>query len=278
MLFSLIIATVDRVSDLESLFESLTGQECKDFEVILVDQNADNRVGPVLEKLAQSLNIRRIKSSIRNNSHARNLGMAIAAGEIIGFPDDDCLYQPGTLDLVRNSFEAEGDLAFLTGPALAYEGHLGPGRWHAGSVRIDVSTVWTCITEFNFFVRAAWMRKINGFDESFGLGARFGSAEGIDVVLRIMKLGGRGFYDYDLRIIHPDKGLVPFTVARAFQYGTGLGQALRKHAAPSRITMAFMVRPIGGALVNVMRLRPVAAAYHWQTLLGRLYGYLSTAG
>jgi glycosyltransferase involved in cell wall biosynthesis len=276
--FSLIVATVDRALELERLLGSLRAQTFKDFEVIIVDQNDDDRVGVTARSFDADLTIRVVRSTVRNTSHARNLGMNIATGAIFGFPDDDCMYRPDTLRHVHDRFEAEAALAFLTGPSVALEGHLGPGRWHPQSCLIDTFTVWTSLTEFNFFVRADWARRVGGFDEAFGLGARFGSAEGIDMGLRLMRAGGGGYYDHELQINHIDRGLVPFTVGRAFRYGTGLGQALRKHNAPPRIVATFMVRPVGGVLLNIARLRPVGIAYHWKTLLGRLYGFLSAEG
>ncbi len=274
--FSLIVATVDRALELEGLLGSLRAQSFKDFEIIIIDQNLDDRVVKTAKAFEADLAIRLVKSVIRNTSHARNLGMKIAGGDIFAFPDDDCLYPPDTLRLARERFDREPAMAFLTGPSLAHEGHLGPGRWQRKSCRIDDFTVWTALTEFNFFVRADWVRRISGFDESFGLGARFGSAEGIDMGLRLMAAGGVGYYDYDLKVNHIDRGLVPFTVERAFRYGTGLGQALRKHTAPLRIVATFIARPMGGILINLARRRRVGVAYHWQTLLGRLYGLLYT--
>jgi glycosyltransferase involved in cell wall biosynthesis len=274
--FSLIVATVDRVVELETLLASLRAQEFKDFEVIIVDQNYDDRVIRAVKFFESDLDLRLIRSSIRNNSHARNLGMNFAKGEIFAFPDDDCVYPADTLKRVQEYFVADGRLAFLTGPSLAHEGHLGPGRWQTQSGRINMFTVWTSLTEFNFFIRSEWARRIDGFDEAFGLGARFGSAEGIEMALRVLEAGGAGYYDYNLRINHIDRGLIPFTVERAFRYGTGLGQALRKHDAPARVITVFMIRPIGGILLNIARWRMVGVSYHWQTFLGRLYGFLAS--
>lgn len=41
---SLVVATLGRTAELQKLFQSLNGQSRSDFEVILVDQNADNRL------------------------------------------------------------------------------------------------------------------------------------------------------------------------------------------------------------------------------------------
>ena len=47
---SMIVATLNRVDELERLLDSLDSQTYKDFEVIVVDQNPDDRLRPVLER------------------------------------------------------------------------------------------------------------------------------------------------------------------------------------------------------------------------------------
>src|ERR1700754_3487501 len=86
-LFSLIVCTVDRSDQLERLFASLKVQRYTDFEVILVDQNLDDRLAGLVEGYSPSFTIRHIRSE-RGISRARNNGMAIATGSYICFPDD----------------------------------------------------------------------------------------------------------------------------------------------------------------------------------------------
>ena len=53
--FSLIVCTVGRSQDiLEQLLISLTIQEYSDFEIILVDQNLDDRLISLVEKYSNS--------------------------------------------------------------------------------------------------------------------------------------------------------------------------------------------------------------------------------
>ena len=48
MKFSLIVATKNRVNEVDRLLHSLVAQSHRDFEVILVDQNIDDRLSDVV--------------------------------------------------------------------------------------------------------------------------------------------------------------------------------------------------------------------------------------
>ena len=43
---SLVVSTVNRAGELTRLMDSLLGQEFKDFEILVVDQNCDDRIVP----------------------------------------------------------------------------------------------------------------------------------------------------------------------------------------------------------------------------------------
>ena len=59
MRFSLIVATLNRTDELGTLLESLNRQDHRDFEVIVIDQNADQRLVPLLRPFEKRLEIRR---------------------------------------------------------------------------------------------------------------------------------------------------------------------------------------------------------------------------
>jgi len=273
MRFSLVVATLGRTEDLRALFASLADQTIRDFEVILVDQNHDDRLVPIVVDFAGRLDIRHLRSPVRCLSHARNVGLLECRGAIVGFPDDDCLYPPGVLALVDARFAADPTLDMLTGPAQSPTGGLGSGRWAATSGPITLETVWKTVIAFNLFVRRDLLQRIGGFDDDLGVGARFGACEETDLAIRGIKAGAKGFYDTELRVVHPDKRLTPAAVARAFNYGTGTGRVLRKHDISTRIVLTFFVRPLGGVVQSLLQLRAQNALYYWRTLRGRAAGY-----
>ena len=92
MKFSLVLATVDRSDELERFMFHLNQQICRDFELIVVDQNQDNRVELILAPYFDKFPILHIKSNELGASKGRNMGFKYVSGEIIGFPDDDCWY------------------------------------------------------------------------------------------------------------------------------------------------------------------------------------------
>jgi GT2 family glycosyltransferase len=275
MRFSLVVATLGRQRELVALLDSLAAQSIQDFEVIIVDQNEDDRLVASLAAFP-SLNIRRVPCASRALSLARNLGLAQCTGSIVGFPDDDCLYQAGTLAMVDAAFRADQALSLLSGPAISTDGALSSGRWSDDHGPITVKTVWTAVIAFNLFVRRDVLVAIGGFDEALGIGARFGSAEEADLAIRVIQTGAKGVYDPGLRIIHPDKRLTPAAVARAFSYGAGLGRVLRKHRVSRPIASQFFVRPLGGIVLSLLRGRFLHMRYYRRTLGGRIYGYLAT--
>ena len=270
--FSLVVATLGRVDELRPLFASLAAQLGQRFEVILVDQNPDDRLLPVVAEFA-GLGIRHIRAEVRNSSFARNAGLPYCIGDIVGFPDDDCVYPDGTLAFVDREFREDGTLGVLTGPAAAPGGGLGSGRWAKGRAAIGRDNAFTTVICFNLFLRRDLLLQIGGFDEALGVGAEFGSCEENDLVIRAFSSGAIARYEPTLRVVHPDKRLTEAALARAFRYGAGFGYVLRKHRFPLSDIATYLVRPFGGVVVSLLRGRRLNAAYYWQTLLGRLYGW-----
>lgn len=274
MRFSLVVATKGRSEEIGALLGSILAQGVP-AEVIVVDQNEDDRVAPVLAPFDGRLPLTHLRSRIANANNARNLGLRHARGQIVAFPDDDCVMPGGVLARVDRAFADDPTLAILTGPAASPEGGLGSGRWREESGAITLANVWTSVIEFNLFLRRELALALGGFDERLGPGTAFGSAEGNDLVARAIRSGHVARYDAGLRIIHPDKRLTPVAASRAGLYGAGLGVVLRRHAPSPGTWLPFLVRPLGGIAVSLLRGRALSARYYLETFRGRLRGLLA---
>ncbi len=275
MKLSLAVATLGRTQEVEELFESFARQPFRDFEVILVDQNKDDRLAPVVARYASHFPVRHIRSDVQNASHARNVGLGAATGELVGFPDDDCLYQPDTMERVVAHFDRDLELGFLGSPCVSPEGGFINGRWTPESCAITDKTVWTTLAGYSMWMRTAGARAVGGFDPAIGPGTPWGSSEEPDFALRLLRRGYRGEYDAGIGIFHPDKSLSAHATARAFHYGAGMGRVLRRHRIAPPIALTYFYRPIGGLLLSLARGRRLNARYYWGTLRGRLFGYMA---
>jgi len=275
MKLSLVVASVERTVELQDLLRAFSAQTFRNFEVIVVDQNADDRLLPIVAHYSLYFPVLHIRSAVRNCSHARNIGLEAATGEIVGFPDDDCLYQSDTMARVVHSFETNPQLVILSGNAVSPTGKLINGRWTTKCCRIDEKTVWTTVIGFAVWMRTGAAREVGGFDAAIGPGTPWGSGEEPDLVLRLLAKGYLGYYDASLGVLHPDKTMSTQAIARAFLYGAGMGRVLRKHSIALRISLPYFIRPIGGIIVSLLHARMLHANYYWSTFRGRLAGYMA---
>lgn len=115
MKFTLILATLGRSDEVRRMLESLKRQSYQDFEVVLIDQNSDNRVFKLYKEYCDSFQINYIRTQEKGLSHARNLAIQYGKlNDIVGFPDDDCWYSRDTLKQV-NKFFLQSDSDIVSG-------------------------------------------------------------------------------------------------------------------------------------------------------------------
>jgi glycosyltransferase involved in cell wall biosynthesis len=272
---SLIVGTVGRVQELERMLASIASQSLKSVELIIVDQNSDDRVKKLIEDWKPSLRYVHVRSP-RGLSRARNLGITLASGSILGFPDDDCWYPDDLLLQVKEWFDRHQTYNFFCCAAQDESGREVASRWPRRSLVIDRDSVLRACASASLFIRKAALDNIGGFDERMGLGAAtpFQSAEDSDLALRCLDGGGRGWFEKQLYVYHPHKGAGAVTGSRAFGYGMGFGFLLRMHGYSPRTLIYHVVRALGGALKSVLLAEPEKALFYWKSALGRLRGYL----
>jgi glycosyltransferase involved in cell wall biosynthesis len=183
MRISLVVATVGRTTELRRLLASLTVQTHRDFEVIVVDQNADMRLAPILEEFEGKLEIRHLAVfPVRGLSRARNLGIRALTGQVVCFPDDDCWYPRGTLELVARSFAQSPQLGlwfcrYSSKPSSVAEAGRIPRVASARDVVRQASSN-------TMFVRGRMLHANPVFDETLGVGTINGGGEDTEFALR----------------------------------------------------------------------------------------------
>ena len=278
MLFSLVVCSVDRHDRIDRLFRSLESQSCRDFEVILVDQNADDRLVPFVKLYSAHFAILHIRSP-RGLSLARNRGIAVAKGDLVAFPDDDCWYRPETLAIVAGKFAQNPALGVVTGRT--FDADNQPSLSPSGETEsaITRTNYLACGNSNSIFIRHPLIAEIGGFDERLGVGAAtpFQSGEEADLLLRAMNAGAGLRYFPDIVAHHDqvDKDVTFAHAARAAKYGRGFGALLRKHDYGIAYFLYRLARPAASAARAVLARDWPSANYKWAWLLGIAEGYLS---
>jgi cellulose synthase/poly-beta-1,6-N-acetylglucosamine synthase-like glycosyltransferase len=272
VILSLVVATVDRTDELALLLRSVDSQSMDELEVVVVDQNPDERVRDLLSSVScRCVHVR----SARGLSRARNAGLEAATGAIVGFPDDDCWYPAGLLRRVKQWFEDHPADDFLCCGLQDATGREVAARWPARSGPIDRISALRAAVSSVLFLRTDAIRAVGGFDESIGLGAESAiqSGEDTDLVLRCLAAGSRGWFEKEFHVCHPrrDPSLVP--AQRGFSYGMGFGYILGKHGYSAWLPAYHVGRALGGGLQALLRLRIPEAAFYFQSARGRALGY-----
>ena len=111
--FSVVIPTRNRPALLASAITSVVDQTFDDLEVVLIDDGSDP---PVRSEAFSDVRILKVYRNERAQgaAAARNLGAAMATGDFIAFLDDDDLWVPKKLDVVRLCLEANPSIDVVT--------------------------------------------------------------------------------------------------------------------------------------------------------------------
>jgi GT2 family glycosyltransferase len=271
--FDLVVATVGRVSELERLLASLEAQTHRDFRVILVDQNRDDRLEAVRQR-HRALDLVDLRSQ-PGLSRARNAALAHVDRDVVAFPDDDCVFPPDLLERVVHRFAERPELLGVTGRAADQQGK-SSSSWSTDASRLTRENVWNRAISFTIFLRRSVVESVGGFDEALGLGSMqpWSSGEEIDYLVRALDSGAEIDFDPSIVVVHDQRSFSPETLrSTGARDGASVGYILRKHRYPLRTVGRMLIRPAGGALLATAHRDGTRARFHVATLRGRLHGY-----
>jgi glycosyltransferase involved in cell wall biosynthesis len=275
-LASLITCTLGRKDKLDRLLKSLQQQAPEHFELILVDQNPPGFLDDVIAPYLQQFSIVHVHTA-KGLSLGRNIGLRLAKGEFVAFPDDDCWYRPHTVQRVIELFAAHPELAFVTGRTCdAFEiPSLSPSLEHR--VTISRKNYLNCGNSNSIFARNSAVQRIGGFDERLGVGAGtpFQSGEESDLVLAAIEAQMQLVY-FPCLLVHHDQVETSSPddyVSRARKYGAGYGALLRKHQFGNAYFASRVVRSLVRSLVHAAHLQWTESRYKRAWALGIWSGY-----
>lgn len=271
--FSLILCTVGRDKDVEIFLNSIIEQIYTNFEIILVDQNLDNRIDILLKKFPQLRDKTKHIKSEKGLSRARNVGLQYVDGDIIAFPDDDCIYSADVLQRVSAFFlqATEKQVAYSTNTCDKKSGY-SLIKSPTSAINFDSNNLMGC--SFTLFFNASL--KSLKFDERIGVGSGFiwGSAEENDYLYRALKDNLQGYFEPDVYVYHPAKEQDTVDFHRAYYYGAGLAAFRCKHFSKFRAFKSALLLSYE-VVKSVVTLKFKKAAFKGGYLLGYIMGLLA---
>lgn len=249
---SLVLATLGRTKEVGRLVDSLLAQTDGKFELLVMDQNPDDRLVPYVEKAhLGGIDVIYHRLERPGLSNARNKGIALARHDVVAFPDDDCWYEATVIERVRGSMMAGG----LDGVVARWSEQAGSA--HNTGYRLD-RDAWRHFrgghaSSISLFMRRTLLVSLAGFDERMGIGQWFGAAEETDLVLRALDQDASIEYAPDIAVHHayPPRynGALFDECGKARRRSRGTGAIYAKHRLPLAVILRGLLAPVVKSLV-----------------------------
>jgi len=270
---SLVMATLGRVAEIDRCVDSLAAQTRCDFELIIVDQNPDDRLVPVVDRArALGLACRHLRQQEPNLCLARNTGIECASGEIVAFPDDDCWYEPDVIEQALSRFEQQAELDGLV-VRWCEAGDAAPQRISFDEFSRFAGPPASSIT---LFFRTVRLRAAGGFDRALGLHSWYGAGEETDLMLKLLREGAWMAFDPQIRVHHAmvasTNDSLRGTFERTRRRARGTGALYGRHPLPKWVVARGLLSPWLGLPFQL--LNPSAFARKLGLGVGRFEGFV----
>lgn len=278
---TIVICTKNRTDGVgDSIESALANPDC---DVVVVDQNPDDRIPDVLAELTEGGRVHLIRTPIAGAGRARNLGLAAATTEIVCFTDDDCVVPSDYAERISAPLRDDPSvgLAFCTVAQAADSDTPGYAPlFNVAETRVIREWASDLHPEklgigAGMALRKPAAQAVGGFDPWMGPGGRFPSADDRELALRLL-LGGHGVMDIPEPVVQHYGLREAGSAARAltkrdFLAMGGMLAKFVKTRTPhsARTTLSFLLRLMGGAVATSVRQRRITEfGKPWWSLVG----------
>lgn len=275
MRFSLIIGTLNRHEEIKLCLESISKQNFKDFEVVIVDQSKDELTRNVVnESVLKCIKYRKVE--FKGLSRARNEALKMSDGEFFCLIDDDAYYPEDYLYTLDSLIKTEPNNRIFSGymwNSIINASFVDYSKIKSGGVLSTREVIRYCPSPcITFPMRLK--DEIGLFDEKFGVGSTFGSCEETDYLLRAMDVGYTVAYYDNLKIIHPHEKLknsnyLVLNPKKINSYALGFGALARKHIDKFNVSIYYLET----VLKDVAKIILKSPTYKYE-LKGHLKGFI----
>jgi len=207
-LVSAVVCTRNRPEPVARVVRSLLRSAEEDLELLVVDQSDGAETEDALRPLLADQRFRYYRSKVRGKGAALNEGIRASRGEIIVCTDDDCEAPPGWVVGMANALRSQPSavLAFCSVTPVPHD----PNAGYVPAYELKKNRLLRSVSAIcgglgigaGMALRRDFALSMGGFDESFGPGARFPSADEWDIAMRALLTGHHVFETADLSIVH----------------------------------------------------------------------------
>jgi glycosyltransferase involved in cell wall biosynthesis len=247
-LVSIVVPTCDRGNAITKTIQTLVLTDPPPFEIIVVDQSADDATQEALIPFRHTRRFRYVRMSARGSSIARNLGIDLAEGELIGLLDDDCEVPVNWVRALIEAFALDPRIGVVFGnvepgphdskggfiPAYSrHQPYLATGMHD----KHHVEGMSSCMG-----VRRSVWQSLHGFDSMLGVGRPLQAGAEVDLTIRCLQAGYFVYETPGLTLVHT--GFRDWNAGRLlirrYWYGAGgvYGKQLKRHA-PNTCRLLF---------------------------------------
>lgn len=165
MRFSILTPCLNRASHVATAIASVLAQGWPEFEHIILDGGSTDGT---LEVLARHPHLRVVSEPDHGIYDAMNKGLALPAGDVVGWLNTDDAYEPGAFAAVAQAFTAHPEAEVVCGGARIVEESTGRIT-HEFVTAAEIGLSWTAVTvgapipNAKFFRREA-LARIGPFD------------------------------------------------------------------------------------------------------------------
>ncbi|WP_323891063.1 glycosyltransferase family 2 protein [Aeromonas veronii] len=254
MKISLVLCTIGRDKTVGKFIDSIINS-VYDIELIIVDQNSDDRITNIVETYSfpENISIIHLKPELNGLSKARNYGIKYITGDIYAFPDDDCVYGETLLDYVINVFGKSSSDFF----SCRTKDFINPHKSliTCSNERFDFNMSRRAGCSFTLFFKKNHRLIDLRFDERMGVGSGtlYGAGEESDYLTQALYTGAVGYYYPDEVVYHEAKEelFTDLTLKRLESYGGGYAFHIRKNY--KKLGLIYTVRLISAIPARLIK-------------------------
>jgi peptidoglycan/xylan/chitin deacetylase (PgdA/CDA1 family)/GT2 family glycosyltransferase len=279
---SVVVPTRGRPQMLVDTIVSIVSHDRGPAEIVVVDHSkTPNGEAAALDGTA-GVRVKYVHDSGRGLSRARNLGVRLAAHDVVVFLDDDMLVQDGAIEQLLDAI-GQNERRIATGRTLAGPPERRGARQPPGAVITRTEPTLfrgrqpgQVVPGTNFAVPRKAFLELGGFDERLGPGTRFPAGDDYDLSVRLLDAGYEVQHVPASVVLHRTWRRSHDRLLVRWHYARGVGAFYAKHAfVHDPYVRGLAWREVSGRFRVAYRAllsSPLVAAAHIVSLMGLVTG------